>query len=271
MNINKNCEWCGQLFATELKHINKGGGKFCSRQCSTNRKKKPVFEKGCKKCGKIFYHNKNIFCSKKCSNSVSRKIRNDIIGKIFGKLTVLEFLGNKERSEKYHKPLRLYRCLCECGIMCEKFGVDLRSKNVISCGCYKHQILKEIHTGRISPQRNIDGASNKTAKDIWKKTYSDGISFDDFFRLSQLCCHYCGEQPSNKCNTINKKSCSKNWYDQGWWQYNGLDRVDSTLNHSLDNVVPSCWRCNKAKGIMGTTEFMNWIHQVYNHNHSKQI
>jgi 5-methylcytosine-specific restriction endonuclease McrA len=200
----------------------------------------------------------------------SRKIKEDILGYKFGKLTVLEFIGSKTRNNKYHKLLRFYKCLCDCGSICEKFGTDLKSGTVTSCGCWRKEIQIKIHTGQISKMRYAAGASKRTAKDIWKSSYSDGLPLDDFLILSQLNCHYCGVPPSNKSNKINPKSCSKEWYDQGWWTYNGLDRIDSSQNHNKNNVVPCCWKCNRGKSSMTHEEFMEWISLVYNHNQTKK-
>lgn len=223
-----------------------------------------IINKNCPKCNTPFYTNKK-YCSQQCANSVSRNIKKDIIGQFFNRLTVLEYIGSKQRSNKYNKLLRVYKCLCACGTICEKFGVDLRAGNSQSCGCFRQEIQIKIHVGKISPQRNPKGAQQQTAKGVWKDLYHDGISFDDFFKISQLPCNYCGVSPSNHTNKISKKSCNKEWYDQGWWDYNGLDRIDSLKDHAIENVVPSCWRCNKAKGTMTLDEFKEWIKIVHNH------
>lgn len=197
----------------------------------------------------------------------------DIIGQKYGRLTVIEYIDSQPRNNKKHnmkRTLRLYRCLCECGVQCEKFGTDLKSGVVVSCGCWRKEILIEVHAGRISPQRNSNGAWHQTAKKVWKAHYMDGLSFQDFLALSQLPCNYCGAPPSNKSNAI-KNTANTDWYNQGWWSYNGLDRIDSDQNHSANNVVPACWICNRAKNSMKQEEFFAWISQVYNHNLIKKI
>jgi hypothetical protein len=81
----------------------------------------------------------------------------------------------------------------------------------------------------------------------WAKNYANGCSFEDFLRLSQEPCHYCGV------------TCSNNW--QGW-RYNGLDRKDPTLTHTPDNIVPCCRECNFAKGIRSYQQFLDWLQRV---------
>ena len=48
-------------------------------------------------------------------------------------------------------------------------------------------------------------------------------------------CHYCGETD---------------------WHKIGCDRIDNSLPHTPDNVVPCCKHCNDKRGIMGYDEFI---------------
>lgn len=262
MSINKTCKTCNINFVVNDK---RRSAKYCSRQCSNNQKLRPFTTVICKKCETKFTTNviSRKFCSRTCGNQRTKARKNDIINKIFGRLTVLEYSSSKQRSKDYNKILRMYKCSCECGNICEKFGSDLRSGTVVSCGCFKKEIQLQIHTGAIPVNRNPNGAQHSTAKKIWTSSYNDGISFDDFFQLSQMNCYYCNSPPSNRANSI--KNCSNAWYDQGWWYYNGLDRIDSSKDHSIENVVTSCWQCNKSKGTMSKEDFNQWIKNVYNH------
>lgn len=88
----------------------------------------------------------------------------------------------------------------------------------------------------------------RVAKKVWEKTYSDGCTFDQFLELSQKLCHYCCSPPS---------STSK------FFTYNGLDRKDSSGDHSLINVVPCCGKCNMMKGTMGYNEFLSRVSKIH--------
>lgn len=50
-------------------------------------------------------------------------------------------------------------------------------------------------------------------------------------------CHYCGEEPSEELN--------------------GIDRKDSNKGYSLDNVVPCCTKCNYMKNDRSESEFID--------------
>lgn len=95
---------------------------------------------------------------------------------------------------------------------------------------------------------------------------------DKFLELSQLPCHYCGDPPSNRFNKYLTKDgkltnleVSEEWAQQAYFDYNGLDHVDSSLPHNEDNVVPCCIDCNRAKHNMSLKKFLKWIEKVYNY------
>lgn len=58
----------------------------------------------------------------------------DMIGRKFGKLTVLE-----ECEERNKQNQIIYKCLCDCGNIHYVIGFNLRSGSVKSCGCSKGQ------------------------------------------------------------------------------------------------------------------------------------
>lgn len=41
--------------------------------------------------------------------------------------------------------------------------------------------------------------------------------------------------------------------------YNGIDRVDNAVGYILENCIPCCEFCNKAKGTKTYFDFLDWI------------
>jgi hypothetical protein len=76
------------------------------------------------------------------------------------------------------------------------------------------------------------------------------LTKESFSVLTKQKCDYCGCEPKN----VNKP---KRHY--GEYVYNGLDRLDNTKGYEPENVVPACGICNRAKGTMTRSEFINWI------------
>ena len=56
----------------------------------------------------------------------------DIVGKRFGKLTVIEECKEHDKHNKI-----VYKCLCDCGNICYKQSSPLRTGRTKSCGCLK--------------------------------------------------------------------------------------------------------------------------------------
>jgi hypothetical protein len=127
-------------------------------------------------------------------------------------------------------------------------------RSIKSCGHNK------IHSAPEEPRLS-------TARMVYRDSYSDGnLSFDNFLKLSQLPCHYCGTNPSNMSNVFNKTyGCSEFASLHGNFIYNGLDRKTSDGKHDLENVIPCCLLCNRAKGKMSYSKFIWMITRIFHH------
>lgn len=70
-------------------------------------------------------------------------------------------------------------------------------------------------------------------------------------------CFYCGG--------MNKRCIRENVYN-----INGIDRIDSNGDYSIDNVVPCCKNCNYAKNSLTQKDFLQHINKIYNYQQEKQ-
>lgn len=82
--------------------------------------------------------------------------------------------------------------------------------------------------------------------------YSTDTDIDiyTFSKLIQEPCYYCGLIGVN-----NRKG----------FRYNGMDRIDSTSDHSLTNIVPCCKICNFSKKDFTLEEWYQQIQNVKDH------
>lgn len=90
-----------------------------------------------------------------------------------------------------------------------------------------------------------------------KRGFSFEIDIDYFRELIEQPCHYCGALP--KSRKINRGLA-------GMYAWNGIDRVDSALGYTVDNCVPCCSQCNRAKGTLNSDAFLAWVRNVYVHS-----
>jgi len=178
----------------------------------------------------------------------------NINGQKFGKLTVIKHSHTKNKHSYYW-------CQCECGTTIQIRTDSFKSGKTISCGCVYSKTRRQYHNPTLV-----------SAKAIWRFYADNDISFTDFLQLSQESCYYCGSSPSNSYNRyLTKKKKIKHgivpeWANQANFIYNGLDRIDPLQRHTLNNIVPCCFVCNKAKLDMPLKTFREWIIQVHNHS-----
>jgi hypothetical protein len=147
-----------------------------------------------------------------------------------------------------------WEAICDCGKT-----VCVIPHNGKSCGC----LGEETRVVGGKKNRKYDPKISN-ARHVWHRYRDGGIDFDTFYHLSQQPCNYCGRMPYRASNY------SSNQY--GTFTYNGLDRIDSTKGHTLDNVVPCCADCNWMKGDRTQEEFLLHIGRIYSHvGHSSQL
>jgi 5-methylcytosine-specific restriction endonuclease McrA len=175
----------------------------------------------------------------------------DLTGKTFGLLTVIEksdtVFSNTKRKKIY------WKCLCSCGNYHTVFGALLRNGEIKNCGQH-FDLTKRFVVPRIVSANAIYYHHNYGEADI---------TFEKFLEMSQMNCHYCGSAPAH---TVNKCPKNRPRYDQYQFTYNGLDRVDNSLSHTLANCVTCCFTCNVAKHNMSKQQFFDWLERVYKHS-----
>ena len=165
----------------------------------------------------------------------------------------------------------MWEASCECGNTTFVLGSAVAKGNTTSCGC-----ALSDHRSEFGMKNRIYDPIVSSARTVWKKSYSDGdVTFEDFFHLSQLPCEYCGIQPYKVFNAATKALAkakkgkrayiSEYQIKEGNFVYNGLDRIDSSKGHMLDNVVPCCYPCNWQKMNMTTEQFIRHNARQYLH------
>jgi len=159
----------------------------------------------------------------------------DITGQTFHKLTAIKLLRTEQVgwSDGRNRTFAVWLWKCECGKHIESQARYVCRGFKKSCGCH-------VRRGRMA-----------LAYHVYCK-YNDGdLQFDDFMKLTQMPCSYCGAEPSNCAKKNNHE-----------FKYNGLDRIDNSKGHDLDNIVPACWRCNEMKKARHRDDFLNHIETI---------
>ena len=185
------------------------------------------------------------FCNK---NEIKRKragqkphINHDeMIGKQYGELIIKKYGGFEWNNNHTHKD-HYYYADCACG-----------RKNVI---VWRGRLLRgQKSCGRHIPAnvRHINMLYYKYKKSAKNRNYSFNLTKEEFVKLINKDCYYCGQSPNN----------IQHDKFHGDYQYNGIDRVDNTIGYISSNVVPCCKWCNIAKRDRTVEDFYSWIKAV---------
>lgn len=165
------------------------------------------------------------------------------------KINSLEILSLHHKDSKSRK---YYNVRCDCGTEKVIHGAAIKSGNTKSCGC----LVKTTKNKRIKPNNHavkyqIFLGYKRHARERYLKF---NLEFEDFKFLIIQPCHYCGIQWSNIKKT---KNCKEGF------QYNGIDRINSSQGYFIKNCVTCCRDCNLAKSKMTKQDFLSWIERVY--------
>src|SRR5580692_1371902 len=123
--------------------------------------------------------------------------------------------------------------LCDCGGSTTTDVSKVKRGTTKSCGCLSPYNGKRDEKGKLTLHPGKE-PWHHIAKQRWMEHYSDGCSLELFIQLSQQPCHYCNRSRVG-CYTVHR---TKNY--AVIFYYNGLDRIDSTRDHSPTNIVPCC-------------------------------
>ena len=163
-------------------------------------------------------------------------------GQRFGRLTIIRYDHSDFRWRKH------YLCKCDCGKEKVIQGSLVMSGNTKSCGCLSKEIKSTLHK-----LPNDGGVINHLILQYKRHAKDRGLQFnlmkEQFESLVRQPCYYCGLPPSNNKVTKNCKG----------FLYSGIDRLDPNQGYFIENCVPACAICNRAKRDMTKIEFHKWI------------
>ncbi len=185
--------------------------------------------------------------------STEKRVKENLIGRVFGKLTVL----NRDFDQIGKKRGTYWICQCECGKICSTSRHSMVNHGAKSCGC----LQKEVAISRAIPNAGSDKKSwlNKYKRRCQKKGTEFSLTDKQFYDICSMNCYYCDALPSPRsCGYKTKK-------DVGEYRANGIDRVDPNVGYIETNCVPCCTICNFMKTNKSQKDFINKILEIADH------
>lgn len=198
----------------------------------------------CETCGKEFeeYYFKR-FCCNDCR--IFYKY-GDLTGKKFNRLSVIKLVTKDGR--------RRWLCKCDCGNETIVATDNLNNGKTKSCGCL---VKEKIASANLLPigEASFNRCYRAYKKGAKERNLEFNLTQDQFKELTSSNCYYCGATPSKIW-----KQCKCN----GYYIYNGIDRVDNIRGYNLDNCVSCCTKCNIMKKAYTQEDFLNHIKKIFN-------
>ncbi len=202
-------------------------------------------------------------------NKSKNKPNKDLTGKKSGKLTILSLSSKRGKRGQYY-----YDCICDCGNKTSVVINSLVKERTKSCGCLmkkvytelsqKIKILNSLPEGQAA-FNDMYSRYKYRAQKILDLDFS--LTKEEFKTITSSNCYFCGVQPTasfNKAATKNRP----NLYN-GSYIHNGIDRVDSSKGYTLENSIPACEICNKAKRDLPIEKFNKWIQTLIEYQTQK--
>jgi len=170
----------------------------------------------------------------------------DLIGKKFGKLTVIKRIGSTGNKD------RLWLCKCNCGGLKEVATGRMTTGHVKSCGClWKHA----------KGEANFYKLYRTYQQSAKRRKYPFNLTKGEFRYLTKQKCYYCGTLPNSSADRR---------ASNGAYIYNGIDRLDNNIGYTFDNCVSCCKKCNIMKWDFTIDEFISHISQIYEYNNLEE-
>lgn len=177
----------------------------------------------------------------------------DLSGRIFGRWIVSSVF--EVRVLKNRKRVTFWKCRCSCGI--EKFVRSAQLVFGVSTGCKACGTFRKPEG--VSARNAGIGRYKQEARE---RNLSWDLSDEFFFKVTAENCYYCDASPNNVIRLP---------HGNGDFVYNGIDRIDNCRGYEIDNVVPCCRKCNRAKDVMSREDFLSWIERIYQHRKTRRI
>lgn len=178
----------------------------------------------------------------------------NIIGMRFGKLLV-ENLIEKFLYKSGKRYVYIYECRCDCGTVCRIERTNLITNHTKSCGCLKRRCSYANPT--------FSGFGEIGARfwnDILKKALHRNIIFE--ITIEQAWHKF--QQQKGKCALSGVELC---FVISGDYKSKtaSLDRIDSKLGHTIDNIQWVHKDLNIMKGTFSSEKFFELCSLVMNH------
>jgi hypothetical protein len=152
-------------------------------------------------------------------------------------------------------------CRCKCGSEKRFWKASaINKQKTCGCGIDKAGLTAKQRRSMLSRMHGYKGGA-KSRGFKWSLTYSQ------FVEIATGNCFYCNSEPKvwdcvSGAPSVQKASPNINAKDYEI-KFNGIDRLNSDIGYTIENVVPCCVKCNRAKSDMPLSDFKDHVKKMY--------
>ena len=178
------------------------------------------------------------------------------IGKIYGHYKIIDVVKVQGRKclETRYKVLNL-----DNNVEMLKRGAELAKFK-------EYKTVDEVNKELIENDSHQLGFRNylfRTAKaGAANRNHEWHLTKEEFINIIRKNCYYCGTEPRPASEELLEKRGNTK---QPTFYYNGIDRIDSSKDYTMDNCVSCCPMCNYMKNTFKQKDFLDQIVKIYNH------
>ena len=180
----------------------------------------------------------------------------DLTNKKYGKLTVIKLTGERGPSGQIY-----WECKCDCGNIHVTSGESLRGGKSKSCGCARKTPHNKVRDREYAIKKQL--YKTNVEKRSQRLGFNYNISLEDYIKLIEQPCFYCGIKDSNYAtDRYNTKKNGRKTSDTIVY-YNGIDRIDSKKGYIPENIQWVYSKINLMKYTLSNKRFIELCTMVY--------
>lgn len=174
----------------------------------------------------------------------------DLTGQKFGRLVVIRKALTKNKRAYWY-------CICDCGKEPIVMGKSLRRGDTKSCGCLKMERVRTMARKLPLGESSFNQILLNYKRQARLRSLDFTLSREQFYKLTQCVCYYCGREPSQTHQGGPSKRLN------GSYTYNGIDRKNNDIGYTDENSVPCCGTCNFMKKTLSVESFVSACTNVH--------